>query len=147
MSIGHFSDKSAVPNETMLCAALGARLNDWQRIAQFMLENYQLPGEMTYGGKNYGWNLSYRHASRPLLSLYPQINAIIAQIVLGKEEVAKAMQLPLGPHLSRMLRETQAFHDGLWLFVPLENSQDVEDALQLVLVKVNPARIRRKKMA
>jgi hypothetical protein len=147
MTISCFTDKTTSPDETSLAAALGSRLDDWQHIVQFMLDTYQQPGEMIYGGKNYGWNLCYRHGSRPLLSLYPQINALTAQIVLGKAEVSKAKQLSLGPHLNRVLCETQAFHDGLWLFVPLENSQDVEDALQLVMVKVNPARIRRKKTA
>jgi hypothetical protein len=142
MSISAFNDKSCPPAEAELHTALGSRLEWWLRITAFMFETYQLPGLMSYGGKNYGWNLWFRRGSRPLLSLYPQTQGLTAQVVLGKAEVAKALNLALGTHIDTVLRETKAFHDGLWLFIPLESSQDVEDILQLVMVKSRPKKNR-----
>ncbi len=138
MSISVFSDKLAAPTPEQIRAELGPSLPWWEQICAFMLEAYQLPGLLSYGGKNYGWNLWFRRGSRPLLSLYPQKSGMTAQIVLGKAEVQKAMALALGEHFYRVLRETPSFHDGLWMFVPLESQRDVEDALQLIQLKSKP---------
>jgi len=138
MSISVFSEKLAPPTTEQLRDALGECLPWWDRITGFMQEAYQLPGLLTFGGKNYGWNLWYKRGSRPLLSLYPRSGGLTAQIVLGKKEVEQAVTLPLGEHIARVLRETTPFHDGLWMFIPLESLQDVEDILQLIQVKSRP---------
>ena len=138
MSISVFSEKLAPPTTEQLRDALGECLPWWDRITGFMQEAYQLPGLLTFGGKNFGWNLWYKRGSRPLLSLYPRAGGLTAQIVLGKKEVEQAVTLPLGEHIARVLRETTPFHDGLWMFIPLESLQDVEDILQLIQVKSRP---------
>lgn len=138
MSISAFNDKQTAPDSAQLQAALDEALPWWEHMTGFMLAVYQLPGVMSFGGKNYGWNLWFKRGSRPLLSLYPRSNGITAQVVLGKAEAAKALTLPLGEHIARVLRETPPFHDGLWMFIPLESSQDVDDILQLVQVKSRP---------
>ena len=140
MSISAFDDKTQPPNEGQLLQTLGTYADWWRDITAFMQETYQLPCIMTYGGKNYGWNAWYRRKSRSLLSIYPRDQGITVQVVLGKKEVEKALLLPLGPRVSQALRETPAFHDGLWLFIPLECPRDVEDILQLVQLKSRPRR-------
>ena len=140
MSISAFNDKQTLPSLDELRTTLGGSQPWWEQIQAFMFEMYQLPGEMKYGGKNYGWFADYRKGSRPLLALYPRQEGITVQIVLGKAEAALAKTLELGAHLASTLRETVPFHDGLWMFVPLESQEDVQDVLALVQVKAKPRR-------
>jgi hypothetical protein len=140
MAISIFGDKTTPPGETDLQELLGALFGWWQRITAFMQETYQLPGQLNYGGKNYGWHLYYKRGSKPLLSLYPQAGGLTAQIVLGKTEVEKALGLPLGATIGKAVRETPAFHDGKWLFLKPESEQDVNDILNLILTKSRPVK-------
>lgn len=138
MSISIFSEKTLPPTPDDLAAALGERQAWWQALVEFMRASYQLGGEWQFGGKNYGWITWFRRSSRTLLSLFPQKDGILAQIVLGREEVEKALVLDLGPQVSGALHETPQLHDGRWLFIPLTCLQDVIDVQHLVLLKSRP---------
>ena len=96
--------------------------------------------DMTYGGKNYGWNLWYRKSGRSLVSLYPQENAFIAQVVLGREQVEKALSLSLGENVGRVLHETPSLHDGRWLFIKITTETDLVDVEQLLMLKKRPVK-------
>jgi hypothetical protein len=140
MAISHFNDKANPPAEADLRAALEDWYGGWQRVTAFMLENYQLEGVLQYGGKNYGWHFYYKRGSKPLLSLYPHMNGLTAQVVLGKSEVEKAMDLPLGEATARALRDTPSFHDGKWLFLKPASEKDLQDILSLILTKSRPVK-------
>jgi hypothetical protein len=138
MPIGCFLDKTNQPSEEEIRHALGPAFPCWEKLIRFIEENYQMPGEMNYGGSKYGWNLWYRKSGKSLVSLYPQQGHFIAQVVLGKDQVEKAMVLSLGEKVGKMLRETPQFHDGKWLFIPVDTDRDVEDIQQLFLLKKRP---------
>jgi len=141
MPIGYFLDKTQPPTQEDLQAAMGSVYPLWERLLRFIETNYKLPGEMSYGGKNYGWNLWYRKSGKSLLSLYPQEGYVVAQIVLGNAQVAQALALELGETVGTLLRETPQFHDGRWLFIPVRTAQDAEDVKQLLQVKRRPKRV------
>lgn len=138
MPISCFGDKTQPPVASELHAALGPVAPLWEKLLQFIIDNYAMAGEMSFGGKNYGWNLWFRKSGKALVSLYPQANAFVAQVVLGKDQVAKAMALGLGEKVARMLRETPQLHDGKWLFIPVDSEQDESDVEQLLLLKKRP---------
>ena len=140
MTIGHFSDKTHQPTPTELQEVMGAAYPLWERLLQFIVERYQMPGEWNYGGKNYGWNLWYRQSGKSLVSLYPQQSHLVAQVVLGKAQVEQAMSLALGEQVGGLLRSTPQLHDGKWLFIPVRDEQAVQDVEALLLVKKRPAK-------
>jgi hypothetical protein len=140
MSAGFFTDKSHPPSAEELRDTIGAAFPCWERLVTFIQDTYQMPGELSFGGKNYGWNLWYRKSGKSLVSLFPQQNCVVAQVVLGKDQVAKAMQLSLGEKVGKRLRETPQLHDGKWLFIPVDSEQDAQDIEQLLLVKKRPLR-------
>jgi hypothetical protein len=138
MSIGGFLDKSQAPSQEELQAALGPAFPHWERLTQFIAATYEIPPDLSFGGKTYGWNLWYRKGGKSLVSLYPQQNSFIAQVVLGKEQVEKALALPLGEKVGTLLRETPQLHDGKWLWIPVTCEADAADVEQLLLVKRRP---------
>jgi len=135
MAISYFVDKSHPPLTEEVDKALGAARPLWTQIVEYIAANYSMTGDMTYGGKNFGWNLWYRKSGKSLASLYPQENAFIAQVVLGREQVEKALALTLGENVRRVLNETPSLHDGRWLFIKITSETDVTDVEQLILLK------------
>lgn len=140
MAIGVFDSKLLQPSPEEIEAVLGTTLPLWNRLIQFIEENYQMSGDLSFGGKNYGWNFWYRKSGKSLLSLYPQTDHYIAQVVLGKEQVEKALTLELGEHVGRMVRETPQLHDGKWLFIPVKTEVDEADIEKLLLIKKRPVK-------
>jgi hypothetical protein len=140
MAVGYFLDKMTVPTEEDIAEALGSNYGLWQKMVNYMADTYQMEVPLSYGGKNYGWNLWYRKSGKALVSLYPQMGYFVAQVVLGKIQVEQAMGLELNEKVSRLLQETPQFHDGKWLFIPVDSAQDVQDVQQLLLLKCKPVK-------
>jgi len=138
MPIGYFIDKSQPPTPEQLQEAMGSVYPLWQRLLRFIETNYKLPGEMSFGGKNYGWNLWYRKSGKSLTSLFPQQDAFVAQVVLGREQAGKAASLDLGEKVRKLVDETQPLHDGKWLFISVTDEADVMDVEKLLLLKRRP---------
>jgi len=142
MTVGSLLDKAQQPTPQDIQKTLGAAWPLWEQITRFLTEAYpEIPPELSYGGKKYGWNLWYRKSGKSLLSLYPQEGYVVAQIVLGNAQVAQALALELGETVGTLLRETPQFHDGRWLFIPVRTAQDAEDVKQLLQVKRRPKRV------
>ncbi|MBA4375941.1 MAG: hypothetical protein C0401_07190 [Anaerolinea sp.] len=57
MAISYFIDKLSQPSSTELESVLGSVFPFWERLIHFIEDNYRMVGELSYGGKNYGWNL------------------------------------------------------------------------------------------
>ena len=141
MTVGSLLDKTQQPTPQDIQKTLGAAWPLWEDLTRFLAEAYpEIPPDLSYGGKKYGWNLWYRKSGKSLLSLYPQEGYCVAQIVLGNVQVEQALQLELGEAVGRLLRETPQFHDGRWLFIPVRTERDAEDVKQLLQVKRRPKR-------
>ncbi len=140
MAISAFTDKNRPPSQEEIRNILGPAFPLWERLLHFIAARYRMEGELSYGGKNYGWNLWYRKSGKALVTLYPQQAGLVAQVVLGKDQVAKAMELSLGEKVGKMLRETPQLHDGKWLFIPVTDEREVQDIEQLLLVKKRPGK-------
>lgn len=138
MSISYFSEKSIQPLINEIESVLGESLPLWKRLTQFIDQQYQIPADLSYGGRNYGWNFWYRKSGKSLISLYPQEGQFTAQVILGKSELEKAFGLILGENVGKMVRETPMLHDGKWLFVPVKSEIEENDIEQLLLIKKRP---------
>ena len=132
MPLSFFLEKNQPPSEAELETVLGRALARWQALVHYLREHYDMPGDLTYGGKKYGWCLWFRRSGKSLLTLYPQRDGLVAQVVLGREQVEKALGLQLGAHVAQILDNTPQLHDGRWLFIPVETEQDVKDVKALL---------------
>jgi hypothetical protein len=144
MSTGIFVDRQHQPTLQEISIVLASRQPLWAKLTQFIADNYQMPGELSFGGKNYGWNVWYCQSGKTLTSLYPQQRYFVAQIVLGKDQVEKALQLKLGKNVRTVLEEAPQLHDGRWLFIKVKTEKDVKDIQELLRVKKRPQKRVRK---
>jgi hypothetical protein len=133
-----FSDKEHQPGTNEVFDALGSKQPLWEKLTRFISDNYPIVGEWNFGGKNYGWNIWYRKSGKTLVTLYPQREAFIVQIVLGRDQVEQALNLKLGKNVGTVLKDTPQLHDGRWLFIQVKAEQDVRAIQQLLQVKRRP---------
>lgn len=140
MPMSYFTDKNEKPTDEDILKALGAAQVQWVDLLRFIAEKFMIPPELSFGGKNYGWNLWYRKSGKSLVTLYPQQDCFVAQVVLGKDQVEKALSLVLGENVGGALRSTPQLHDGRWLFITARSDQDVADIQQLLVAKRKPVK-------
>lgn len=138
MSVGLFVEKDHPPSSQEMLRALGPAGSLWEKLVQFITDNYQIPGEFSFGGKKYGWNLWVRKSGKTLTSLYPHQDHFIAQVVLGKDQAEQALQLDLGQNVRQVLEGAPQLHDGRWLFIPVHSEEDEQDVEQLLRIKKRP---------
>ncbi|MCW3976650.1 MAG: DUF3788 domain-containing protein [Candidatus Bathyarchaeota archaeon] len=136
-----FTDPKHQPTPEEIRSALGSCFPLWQRLTSFIETSYRIEGTWsTWGPAKSGWNLRYRRKGKSLTALHPQQERILAQIVLGKAQAERALQLELGEKISRMLKEAPQLRDGRWLFIPVTSESDAKDVEKLLLAKMRPPR-------
>ena len=131
------------PSPEQVRAALGSTYPLWERLTQFVDDHYQIRGQWsTWGPAGLGWGLRYRWKGRSLVALYPQPQALIAQVVLGKAQAERASSLKLGENTAKLFSEAPQLRDGRWLSIPVRCVADAEDVEKLLRAKVRPVRDR-----
>lgn len=136
-------DSTHAPAESEMFEQIGAPVSAcWTALNQSIRTIYGLEPELKFGGKKYGWLLSYRAGGRPLCDLYPEANAFTALVVLGGKEASAALAMldSFGPNVRACLENTPAFHDGRWLWIRVQAPEDHDDIMRLLLLKRKPPR-------
>lgn len=132
-----FNKSRPQPTPAQIRSALGSCFPLWERLTSFIEKSYQTEGVWSnWGPAKHGWNIRYRRDGKSLAALHPQQERIIAQVVLGNAQVARALQLELGEKTSRILKETPQERDGRWLFITVTSKSDAEDVEKLLLIKM-----------
>jgi hypothetical protein len=138
MPIGAFLDTDHKPSPRQISLILGAKKPLWDRLLKFIASNYAIPPDLSYGGKNYGWNLWYRKSGKTLVSLYPQHKHFVAQIVLGSAQAEEASTLKLGKNVLHAIEAFPELHEGRWLLLKVRSEKDVKDVETLLQLKKRP---------
>ena len=144
MSKGSFTDRTHRPSMQEIYAALGPRRKAWDELNQYLAENYQVKGELLFGGLNYGWALRFRKSGKTLLVLFPGQKEFIANVVVGRSLLQKAQALKLGENARQVLGSAKRFYEGCWLYIKVTSKQDVFDVQQLIALKAKPRPAREK---
>jgi hypothetical protein len=96
---------------------------------------------MSIGKKEYDWTIRYRKSGKTLVTLMPEKDGFCVLVVLGKEEIAKAVTLKLNPFVKNIFQTAKQYHDGRWLWVRPRNEKDIESIKTLLMVKRKPKKI------
>ena len=131
----------AAPDHTVLAGQLGDTVRLWDALVVRLTEEFGAQDAWTWAGPRSGWELHFKRAGRPLVTLTPGSGMFTALVVLGQDEVPRAMALTLGEEARRTLEQARQLHDGRWLFLTIENDADLADIAVLASEKL-PARLR-----
>jgi hypothetical protein len=140
-------DKTTQPSDADMNDTIGQPIAEaWSALRCFLAETYEIDPIFNSGGQRYGWNLQYRKGGRPLCEMYPEHDSFTALVILGKAELAQALEKleTFGPTVRRALEESPRYHDGCWMYIRVAETatcqQDVQDIEQLILIKKKPPR-------
>ncbi len=136
-------DKSHTPTEEEVAGLLGQpHWQYWSALHQFVCDTYDLRPEWKYESAKSGWAMYCRKSGRALINLSPDSEGFTALVVLGAKEAERALVEveKFNPNVRERLETAHIFHDGRWLWIRVQNQQDVEDIQRLLLIKKNPVR-------
>jgi hypothetical protein len=139
------TDKTIQPSDEEMINVIGQPIAEaWSELRRFLVETYDIVPVFNSGGQKYGWNLQHRISGRPLCEMYPEHGSFTALVILGKAELAQALERleSFGSTVQRALLESPRYHDGCWMYIrvvdPLTCQRDVQDIEQLILIKKKP---------
>jgi hypothetical protein len=138
MSKGAFTDRHHPPTLQEIRAALGLRRTALDELDRYMAENYQVQGELFFGGLDYGWGVRFRKNGKPLLALFPGQKRLIANVVVGRSLLKQAEALKLGANARQVLESAKRFYEGCWLNIQIRSRRDLLDIRQLIALKARP---------
>lgn len=120
----------------------------WQDLTRFIENSYPAVFRRTwlFGGNKYGWFLRFKK-SKSFCSLIPERGRLGVLLVFGAEERTKVEELlpSLTPHVQEVYRKSKTFHDGRWVFVPVDNAKVLSDIERLLILKRKPKALRKTK--
>jgi hypothetical protein len=145
MSIGIFTDKNHQPTNAEIFEAIGKMLPAWQVLVKFIRENYAVQEDFKFlYGKKYGWALRFRINGKLLTSFYPTQNSFTAQVILNPAAIKQTQSMKLGKNVRRVITKAHPYPEGRWLFIPVESERDIRDIQQLLELKSETKRLRKK---
>ena len=134
-------DRTAVPDDEGFRAAVGAAGDLWEDVCRRLCDGMGARAVPAWGGRA-GWELRFRRAGRPFVTLTPGIDSFRACVVLGAHETSLAEAAALPPAIRSVLDQARRYPDGTWLFIPVRSDEDVGGLLGLLELKL-PERARR----
>jgi hypothetical protein len=129
------------PTKEQILDFIGAKASKtWIALEEFMTANYDFQPELSYWGDKLGWILRYRRSGKTLVSFYPERGGFTVQVILGKKEVDKfeSIRGELSSDIVNLFDETEQFHDGRWLYIPLPGLGNIADVEKLIRLKRKP---------
>lgn len=90
-----------------------------------------------YGGKNYGWEISVRRGSRPIVSLTPRRAGFTVLCIMGKKEIAAFANCSdlFSAKAKKQVADTKMLHDGKWISYLVEAEADLRNAIAFMALK------------
>lgn len=127
-----FGDKSSVPDNAALAAALGDRGVLWDS----MLALSGGSGEWKFYTKAAGWTYPVKKGKRTLFYLTPKAGWFRVTFVLG-ERAAAAGAACLPEQVLADLLQATAYVEGRSVAIEIKNSADIETAKKLLQLKLD----------
>jgi len=133
MSIGVFNDKSIQPNDSEVAEMISVHFPLWEQLIQSVRRKYTVNEDFKFlYGKSYGWARRFKVKGQLLVSLFPTQGGFTAQVNLGTDEVEKALGMKMSGNIVQAIERATPFAEGRWLFIQVENQDDLQDVLRLV---------------
>lgn len=108
-------------------------------------ETYKLYDVDRTWNKGFGcWDIEYkyRRGGKTLCTLYAKKDAAILLITYGKAEREKfeSIRSSFSEDIQAIYDKTTTYHDGKWLWIPIDNQLNISDIMIMLKIKRKPNR-------
>lgn len=117
-------------------------LDIWTKLNEEIDALYEMD---TTWGKGFGdwvYEYKYRRGGKTLCTFYAKKDVANILIILGKAEREKfeLQKDDFSKEIFSLYEQTKTFHDGKWLWIPLDNALKFEDIIGMLKIKRRPNR-------
>lgn len=117
-------------------------LDIWTKLNEEIDALYEMD---TTWGKGFGdwvYEYKYRRGGKTLCTFYAKKDVANILIILGKAEREKfeLQKEDFSKEIFSLYEQTKTFHDGKWLWIPLDNALKFEDIIGMLKIKRRPNR-------
>lgn len=117
-------------------------LRMWEELTAAIDARYDVDRLWNKGFGDWKVEYKYRRGGKTLCTFYAKEGVANLLITYGKAEREKfeGIQATVAPSLQALYENTQTYHDGKWLWIPLNDQLMTADVLAMLQIKRRPNR-------
>ncbi|MGN1340540.1 MAG: DUF3788 domain-containing protein [Oscillospiraceae bacterium] len=118
------------------------RAEVWCRLTACIDQLYDVDRIWNNGFGEWLYEYKYRRGGKTLCTFYAKKDAAVILIIFGKNEREKfELQRDIfSSDILALYDEAKSYHDGKWLWIPLENGLSSDDISNMLRIKRRPNR-------
>lgn len=131
------------PTQNALEELIGSNnLEIWNRLVANIDGLYEMDRTWNKGFGDWIYEYKYRRGGKTLCTFYAKQGVANILITLGKAEREKveSKREDFSESLLVLYDETKTYHDGKWLWIPIDESLAFDDIVNLLKIKRRPNR-------
>ena len=131
------------PTQKILEELIGSRNMDiWNKLVADIDSLYEMDRTWNKGFGDWIYEYKYRRGGKTLCTFYAKQGVANILITLGKTEREKveSKRGDFSESLLVLYDETKTYHDGKWLWIPIDESLAFDDIVNLLKIKRRPNR-------
>lgn len=125
--------------EELICAE---KAELWRRLTAAVDELYDVDRTWNKGFGDWVYEYKYRRGGKTLCSFYAKQGVAIILIIFGKNEREKfeMQRESFSAQIQALFDSTKTYHDGKWIWVPIDDELLTYDVLNMLKIKRKPNR-------
>ena len=131
------------PTQSILEELIGSNnLDIWNKLVAGIDSLYEMDRTWNKGFGDWIYEYKYRRGGKTLCTFYAKQGIANILITLGKAESEKVelKREDFSPLLLTLYDETKTYHDGKWLWIPIDEVLSMDDIINLLKIKRRPNR-------
>ena len=131
------------PTQNTLEELIGLnKTNIWNKLVASIDNLYEVDKTWNKGFGDWIYEYKYRRGGKTLCTFYAKNDIANLLIILGKAEREKLelKREELSEKMLTLYDETKTYHDGKWLWIPIDESLSFNDVIALLKIKRRPNR-------
>ena len=114
----------------------------WNQLTDVVDSLYDVDRLWNKGFGDWKIEYKYRRGGKTLCTFYAKEEVANLLIIYGKAEREKFEKIKesVSKQLQDIYERTETFHDGKWLWIPLDDKIEIEDIIEMLKVKRRPNR-------
>ena len=131
------------PNQSTLEELIGSNnLDIWNKLVAVIESLYEMDRTWNKGFGDWIYEYKYRRGGKTLCTFYIKENTANILIIFGKAEREKfeMQRNTFSEQILELYDSTETYHDGKWLWIPIDECLSCDEILDMLKIKRRPNR-------